>query len=440
MAVTGSPSSSEYKLTDIDDSERMNFMFSDFPPDRNINPKHWESKMKFWKTEIENVCRFHVDFCVNCEKLNAVFKDRNNRSPKCLSTVVGDLYQSNELHMRSSYADLLDDTWGRWTYSIAKKSSLWMWNKAVYGGYNDETMFVLVSLLQENAMKLLEQHYTKVKYENTDNMVPWNVIKSLYKIDQNPVSEENLVCIIGYLKSLGKCRVALTDENEKLVKFAPKGQNKTEAISKIDIDITKLKKGIAKLHMECSQVEKEVQKLAGNAKTLLHRKEREKAKKIIVQKNRVDKKLQMKQNALFGMREQLRMVQDAESTKMIADVFKVSASVISETYKQSGLTVDSVDDVLDQTLEVRDMVAEIDEALASGLQRVDDDYDMDELERELEELKEDSPKPGPSVVSKVKPITEPMDMDMLPDVPSELPTTPPSGKSKIKRVDPIIFS
>ena len=97
-----STSNSEYKITDIDDVERIDFMFSEFPPDRNLNPKHWENKMKFWKNEIENVCRFYGDFCIDCEKLKSIFKDRNQRNPKCLNTVVGELYQANEIHMKNS--------------------------------------------------------------------------------------------------------------------------------------------------------------------------------------------------------------------------------------------------------------------------------------------------------------------------------------------------
>lgn len=411
----------EYTITDIDDYQRIDFLFADFPSDRNINPKHWESKVLYWKTEIEKSCRFYGDFCINCEKLKARFHDRDGRSPKGLLTVIGDLYQSNEIHMRSSYIDLMDDTWGQWSYNLAKKSSLWLWRKAT--GYNDQTMFVVRELLEESSRLLLEKHYKSVKYENTDNIVPWNVIRNLYKINNgNPLSEENLVCLIGYLKYQGKCKVGVMDTGERVVKFACKEIKNVDSVCEIDFEIIKLKKAIAKLHLECTNIEKEIKKLQETAQELVKKKLKEKAKKILAQRNRINKSLHVKQNALMTMREQLRLVQDSESTKMIADAFSSSVAALRHSYKEQGLTVEKIEDVIDETLETKDMINEVEEAL-SGFGRLDNDVDIDELEKELEELTANDisfselPEPptlSPQKVSTPKPKLKPKIAELLP--------------------------
>ena len=70
----------QYKLTNCGDEERVNFLFSAFPTDRNVNPKHWNSKMTYWQDQVRECCMFYDDICVNCEKLRSTFR-RGNRTP-----------------------------------------------------------------------------------------------------------------------------------------------------------------------------------------------------------------------------------------------------------------------------------------------------------------------------------------------------------------------
>lgn len=65
----------------------------------------------------------------------------------------------------------------------------------------------------------MEFHYKTVKYDKTDNTVPWNVLKSVYKINNKNISEDNLICIIGYLRKIGKCKIGTTENNERVIFF-----------------------------------------------------------------------------------------------------------------------------------------------------------------------------------------------------------------------------
>ena len=72
-----------YQLTDYKNNERVSFLFSDFPKEKSLNPKHWESKYSFWSTEIDRSCRFNRDVCVSCKKLQNVFQHpETKRIPK----------------------------------------------------------------------------------------------------------------------------------------------------------------------------------------------------------------------------------------------------------------------------------------------------------------------------------------------------------------------
>ena len=72
----------EYQLSDIGE-DRENFLYSPFPSEKSLNPKHWESKLDFWSNEIVKRCKFSSEVCVNCLQLQTIFKSKNgSKTPK----------------------------------------------------------------------------------------------------------------------------------------------------------------------------------------------------------------------------------------------------------------------------------------------------------------------------------------------------------------------
>ena len=72
----------EFILRDWNDEERMNFMYSPFPKDRNSNPRHWDSKMNYWIEEIKRCCSFYRDICISCKMLRGRFSMADGRVPQ----------------------------------------------------------------------------------------------------------------------------------------------------------------------------------------------------------------------------------------------------------------------------------------------------------------------------------------------------------------------
>ena len=72
----------KYTLTGSQDPERINFMYSPLPKDESVNPKHWDSKINFWKTEIIRLSRFNGECCFCLTKLKESFTDGGGRTPK----------------------------------------------------------------------------------------------------------------------------------------------------------------------------------------------------------------------------------------------------------------------------------------------------------------------------------------------------------------------
>ncbi|XP_057307476.1 charged multivesicular body protein 7-like [Hydractinia symbiolongicarpus] len=401
---------STYAVTDREDKDRIKFLYAPFPADKNVNPKHWESKVNFWSTEITKLSRFDGNICLSYEVLKEKFRDPDSKqTPSGLMVVLRELYNTGQLCLMSGFSYLIDDSWGQWGYNIAHKSTSWFWRKMVYGGLHEQTKFVMKELLEENAIALLDAHYKTVKYEKTDNIVPWNVIKTVYKISGKNISEDDLICVIGYLKRSGKCKVAVTENGDKIVKFKQKTQKTVDVVSEADFETVKLKKAIAKLSIECKQIDAECERLQTQAQNHVKNKEKDKAKRVLAEKKKLTKTANLKHDALFSIKEHLHTVQESETNKMITDAFDSSATLLNHAYRKHGLTVDAVEEVMERTAEANEIRNDVEEAISTGLRQFNNDIDMDELERELNELE----------VGKSDDIED--ELSRLPKVPSEIP-------------------
>lgn len=76
--------------TEWDDDERMEFMFSAFKENRDVNTTDWDSKMDFWAALVLKSCRQRGSVCVSLQELNKTFR-RKGKSPLGLTTVLQSL-------------------------------------------------------------------------------------------------------------------------------------------------------------------------------------------------------------------------------------------------------------------------------------------------------------------------------------------------------------
>lgn len=84
----GADMSTEMSLPpEWDDDERMNFMFSDFKENREVNSSDWDSKMDFWSALVVKSCRDRGSVCVSLQELNRTFR-RKEKTPLGLRTVI----------------------------------------------------------------------------------------------------------------------------------------------------------------------------------------------------------------------------------------------------------------------------------------------------------------------------------------------------------------
>ncbi|XP_032221927.2 charged multivesicular body protein 7 isoform X2 [Nematostella vectensis] len=370
--------------TDWEDDDRMNFMFSAFPENRNVNPKHWDSKLNFWTTAVCEMCQSRGEFCTDLNTLRQRFT-RNGHVPLGLKIVLREMLRTQKLQTVEDIQSHVNDDWLSWSYGYMRKSFSWTVGTMLWGGNEsdrilDNQNFVLTQELQEKADLLLKMHHKAVEHEATDHVVPWNVLKMRCSSAGLLFSDMHLEIVLCHLQRQRMVFVHSTKEGEKVIKFCKKNQSKVVVITDTDLDIMRLKKMVAVLTLQ-------VKKLSKNIESC-----REKAKECVNQglrksKESYQKSLDRTTGSLLTLEELLHRIQESETDKRIVETLKSGSSALRAI--QEGMNASDVDKVLMDVEGTLEDAENIQQSLAQGNKAISDQTggdDMEELERELEAL------------------------------------------------------
>ncbi len=66
-------------------------------------------------------------------------------------------------------------------------------------------------------MELLTKHHQRAKVDGTDHVVPWNVVKELYRVNNKRLDDQELLYVIAFLKSKGLADLASNEMDEKVL-------------------------------------------------------------------------------------------------------------------------------------------------------------------------------------------------------------------------------
>lgn len=102
-------------------------MFNQFRA-RNLNPVNYESKLKFWKLLIVKYCNEKGSANISEYELKNAFM-RNGRKPLCLSTVLADMQNNQEIEPLHKFMVPVQHSWKGWAVDVMlKKPASWGWS------------------------------------------------------------------------------------------------------------------------------------------------------------------------------------------------------------------------------------------------------------------------------------------------------------------------
>lgn len=65
-------------------------------------------------------------------------------------------------------------------------------------------------------LEILNRHYEVAKFEKTDHIVPWKVVKSLYVKSKSDINDEELLLVLAHLKSKKMVELVTNPQGEKV--------------------------------------------------------------------------------------------------------------------------------------------------------------------------------------------------------------------------------
>lgn len=364
------------------DDAKMNALFAPFRK-RETNPQGWDSKMSFWIKNIDEWCTEN-DICIfTIVEIQQAFS-RNGRKPQCISTVVNEMLRSGMVKLMSDFMRVpQQQTWTTWIVSSFVTSPLiWSFNKLKESltspaENNIEAEYVHLAIVKGKGEALVSSSNSETK----SNLFGAEQLKEMIDMKSGkPVSDEILRLVVHWLCVWNLASV-VTHGDMVLVKLAA-GKNQMKPITEADQAVFSLQQNERLLTRNIEQLELEKQQAEEEARNYLKRQMRQSAKSCLRKKKELEKRIEKRGTALDNVLTLLGRIREAESDAKILESYKIGLSALKTTFKEAGLTEDSVSDTLNNVQEVLDIHDEIQAALSEP---VAPSADAD-LEKELSAL------------------------------------------------------
>uniref|UniRef100_A0A1A8DJJ9 Charged multivesicular body protein 7 n=1 Tax=Nothobranchius kadleci TaxID=1051664 RepID=A0A1A8DJJ9_NOTKA len=412
------------------DDERMNFLFSEFKENRDVNTTDWDSKMDFWVALILKSCRERGSVLVNLQDLHKTFR-RKEKSPLGLSTVIQSMARCGKIQREPEFAASVDCGWVSWSVGMLLVKPLkWTFSTLLGGGRVPlEESFVVLELVKEKAAELLGV-YQSSEYSSC----PVVSFQELCSLSSDICADESTLCMALLQLQKDKQVIVSLHEGEKIVKFCQPGQERVSALGDVDIGVYQLQLSEKLLGERVQKLSLEADRCREEARLLLREGKKSQALRCL----RGCKRLEQRADSLLAKLETIRGILDriaqSQTDKMVVQAYQAGVAALRLSLKD--VTVERAESLVDQIQELCDTQDEVNQTISSGVTAADEG--MDELEEELKSLLDES-KPDfvsgfPTVPTKVLGPSSDLVLGSLPAVPhGSLNTSPGELEDELNR-------
>lgn len=365
-----------------EDDERMNFLFSDFKENRDVNPTDWDSKMDFWTALIVKSCRDRGSVCVNLAELSRTFR-RKEKAPLGLATVLQSMSRTGSVQRESEFAANVDCGWLSWGVGLLLVKPL-KWTFSTLLGSSRvpvEESFVVIELVKEKAAELLRV-YRSSEFSSCAIVS----FQELCGLSSDVCADESTLCMALLQLQRDKQVTVSLHEGEKIVKFCQPGQDRVSPVSDVDVGIYQLQRSEKLLGERVEKLNLEADRCKEEARTLLREGKKSQALRCLRGRKRVEKRAE----GLFVQMESIRAILDriaqSQTDKMVIQAYQAGVAALRLSLKD--VTVERAENLVDQIQELCDTQDEVNQTISGGVTAADED--MDELEEELKSLLDES--------------------------------------------------
>ncbi|CAN9513492.1 unnamed protein product [Ophioblennius macclurei] len=363
---------------DWEDDERMNFLFSDFKENRDVNATDWDSKMDFWTALIVKTCRDRGSVCVDLRELSRTFQ-RKGKAPLGLANVLRSMARCGKIQRESEFAANVDCGWLSWGVGLLLVKPLKWTFSTLLGGSRVpvEESFVVIELVKEKAAELLRV-YRSSPFSSC-GIVSFSDLCSL---SSDVCADESTLCMALLQLQRDKQVTVSLHEGEKIVKFCQPEQDRVSPVSDVDVGIYQLQRSEKLLGEQVEKLNQEADRCTKELRALLREGKKSQALRCLRGRKRVEKRTDNLLTQLESIRGILDRIAQSQTDKMVVQAYQAGVAALRLSLKD--VSVERAENLVDQIQELCDAQDEVDRTLSGGVPAADED--MDELEAELKAL------------------------------------------------------
>ncbi|KAM6954442.1 charged multivesicular body protein 7 [Aplochiton taeniatus] len=399
-----------------EDDERMNFLFSDFKENRDVNTTDWDSKMDFWTALIIKICRNRGTVCINLQELNKIFR-RKEIVPLGLGTVIQSMARLGKIQRESEFAANVDSGWLSWGVGVLLVKPLKWTFSALLGSsqITSEESFVVNELVKEKAAELLGV-YRNSSLSNR-SLLSFQEVRTM---SSQVCVDESTLCLALLQMQREKQVTVLLHEDEKIVKFSQTGQGCVSPVCDVDIGIYQLQRSEKLLEERVEKFSQEADRCKEEARVLLREGKKSQALRCLKSRKKVEKKADNLYRQIENIKGILDRIANSQTDKLVIQAYQSGVAALRLSLKDTS--VERAESLVDQIQELCDTQDEVNQMLAGGTLS-SGDGDTDDLEEELKSLLADSVLDEASALPEVPTHSLLPDWDALPLL-SSLPSVP----------------
>lgn len=366
----------------------MSVYLDTFRP-REVNELHYDQKMKFWKEMIENYCDYKGSPKVTILELKRIFK-RNGTVPYVFNDVFNQMLLEGNLESKDAFMQQPRSVADWAINSLLVKPLSWGFGKLkerLISNAQDEQMeFVLKPALVNQSQILMDYVRSKDLYNNIISM------DDLMADEIDGVAKEGILLILQHLSSVEK-KVYIEEEKSEteesshrrklLLKFSEQGF--VSPITDIERSIYHLERTEKFLLDTIDKKEQYLNDTLKQVKDSLKDGKKQMAKTLLRKKHLLEKDIVKTMNVLENVQAMSARVHASKNDKEILNTYKIGSEAIKKAFAESGINLESVDDIIENMREVYADQEDFESAISEPM-RGSNFIDESELEKELNDL------------------------------------------------------
>lgn len=387
------------------DNQRCLSLFSPFRGDRSDAPEAWDAKLAFWKRLILYSAPFgwlgeHYPR-LDCDDIllfsPTILPQRFSRfgaSPLGLSYVVNDMVTKKELVPIAEF--WIKDTVLSTIKKGMRSSMNWIWNamnQSIFNSTEDDSNIiyshlVIIPIVQQLSAIVLS--FIHSNYHNlVDNCFTWIEWKSLVqqistKNNWSKPSDRDILILIQHLVTSNKAIVSQPFSNDSHPSFVYIIHDSKIHDRPMLESISQVKHVIHKLESQLSILDDQIHRLDTQTRNYLKVKNRQMALKSLSRKHDLISYQDKQSHYLNNLSNILLSIRSAKDQEQVLEAYNVGTSTLNKILSKKELSIETIDNITESFTNALEESRQLDIAMKTIIPS--QEYELDELERELEEL------------------------------------------------------